>query len=319
MATLNYTDHSDKVIYAVESNVSAAVSAVAASWCRSALKYGLDPATDKQRELLGGAELTRARALNNSLLRVARPVLDQMYRSVGKTGCCVILTDAEGLILESRTTAGDAEQFEMAKLTPGARWSEALEGTNGIGTCLAEDRAMIIHRDQHFHSRNIGMSCMDAPVHDHKGRLLAALDVSSCRDDHSEAMAGLVSAVVVDAARRIERDYFCQAFGDARIVFVSGEQDMGAALLAIDRDDLVIGATRAARNLFGLDDKLLASSIPATDLLDAGGRPRGLWDAERTALRCALARAGGNATLAAKQLNIGRATLYRRLKRAGLG
>jgi len=315
MATPN---HSDKVNSTVESNVSATVSSVAASWCRSALKYGLDPAADKKGDLLGGAELTRARERNSPLLRVARPVLDSMYRSVGKTGCCVVLTDAAGLILESRTTAGDAEQFEQAKLTPGAMWSEALEGTNGIGTCLVEDRAVTIHRDQHFHSRNIGMSCMDAPVHDHTGRLIAALDVSSCRDDHSEAMATLVSALVVDAARRIERDYFCQAFSGARIAFASRAQDLGPVLLAIDKDDLVIGATRSARSLFGLDDKQLALSIPAADLLDLTGQPRDLHDAERTALRCALARAGGNATRAAKQLNIGRATFYRRLKRVGL-
>ena len=32
----------------------------------------------------------------------------------------------------------------------GHRWSEESVGTNGIGTCLVEQRALTIHRDQHF-------------------------------------------------------------------------------------------------------------------------------------------------------------------------
>ena len=39
---------------------------------------------------------------------------------------------------------------------------------------------------------------------------------------------------------------------------------------------------------------------------------------ERAVLRQALARAGGNASEAARSLGIGRATLYRRLARVGL-
>ncbi|WP_204314562.1 helix-turn-helix domain-containing protein, partial [Stenotrophomonas maltophilia] len=41
-------------------------------------------------------------------------------------------------------------------------------------------------------------------------------------------------------------------------------------------------------------------------------------DSERAFLRRALARADGNATKAAKELGIGRATLYRRMERVGL-
>ena len=46
--------------------------------------------------------------------------------------------------------------------------------------------------------------------------------------------------------------------------------------------------------------------------------PRGLERAERAALKRALARADGNVSAAARALGIGRATLYRRMKRLGL-
>ncbi|MGH1557729.1 GAF domain-containing protein [Caulobacter segnis] len=42
--------------------------------------------------------------------------------------------------------------------------AQAREGTNGIGTCLTEQRVLTIHRDQHFHTRNIGLSCTVAPL-----------------------------------------------------------------------------------------------------------------------------------------------------------
>ncbi|HRM69567.1 MAG TPA: hypothetical protein PLO71_09080, partial [Thauera phenylacetica] len=39
------------------------------------------------------------------------------------------------------------------------------------------------------------------------------------------------------------------------------------ALLAVDRDDLVLGATRAARQVLGLDDRRIATGVAASDLL----------------------------------------------------
>ena len=36
-----------------------------------------------------------------------------------------------------------------------ARRAEEIEGTNGIGTCIAEERPITVHRSQHFRSRHI--------------------------------------------------------------------------------------------------------------------------------------------------------------------
>ncbi|TGS90104.1 GAF domain-containing protein, partial [Mesorhizobium sp. M8A.F.Ca.ET.213.01.1.1] len=88
----------------------------------------------------------------------------------------------------------------------------------GIGTCLVEQRALTIHRDQHFYTCNTGLSCTTAPIYDHRGDLVAALDVSSCRADLTEAFANLISMAVIDAARRIEAENFKIAFPKARIL-----------------------------------------------------------------------------------------------------
>lgn len=309
--------HADIVLDAVASPSRAGVSAVAASWCRSVLNHGLDPQAGVRPSRVDISRLKLLRETHESLLAVAVPVLDQTYRSVGRSGCGVILSNIDGVILERRVGEGDADAFAQAGLVEGGLWSEAEEGTNGIGTCLVEGRPLIIHRDQHFASRNIDISCMDAPVHDPHGKLIAALDVSSCRDDHGPAMAEMIAALVRDAARRIERDYFCSHFGDARIIFLADDATHGTALLAADRDDLVIGASRAARLRLGLDDAMLADPRPLELVLGSDEAPS-FEDGDRAVLRRALAQANGNASEAARLLGIGRATLYRRMSRAGI-
>jgi transcriptional regulator of acetoin/glycerol metabolism len=134
------------------------------------------------------------RAANGELLAVAAPVLDRLFGSVGLAGACVLIADTGGVVLDWRAGDADADRFEDLGLAPGASWAEAAQGTNGIGTCLVEGRAVTIHRDEHFASRNVGVSCMDAPIFDAEGRLVAALDISSARGDHDRAMAALIGA-----------------------------------------------------------------------------------------------------------------------------
>ena len=308
--------HSDRVLATVHSS-AAATSSVAMSWCRSALHHGLDPSAGRRGERIDDTSLIQLREANGELLAAASPVLDTLFGSVGRTGCCVILSDTDGVVLEARSGAGDATLFDAIGLTAGAEWSEAAEGTNGIGTCLVEQRPVTILRGEHFASRNIGVSCMDAPVFDPEGQLVAALDVSSARADHGEAMATMISALVQDAARQIERDFFCRRFADARIVYAAEAPGRGTALLAVDRDDLVIGATRAARRQFNLGAGKLVAARPLTDVLGTGEHT-GFEDSERAVLRQALARSGGNVAAAARLLGIGRATMYRRMERAGM-
>jgi transcriptional regulator of acetoin/glycerol metabolism len=48
-----------------------------------------------------------------------------------------------------------------------------------MGTCLAENRPVIVHRGEDYRSRLIGLSCTAAPIHDPSGTLIAALDVTT--------------------------------------------------------------------------------------------------------------------------------------------
>lgn len=307
-------DHADRVLR--HTAAPGDLSRLTASWRRSALRHGLDPAAALAAERLDGAELARRREALGAFLSVAAPQVDQLYALVRASGCSVILTDAEGVILDRRVSDGDAAVFDGWDLAPGANWSEAAQGTNGVGTCLAEGRQVIIHRDEHFLSRNTAMSCIDAPIHGPDGQVIAALDVSSARADQTEQINALIAAMVGQTARQIETAWFRSAFPGARIV-VAGDAVDG--LVAVDRDDLAIGATREARRALGLPRSGALAPRPLADLLDGPDEALPALDrAERAALTRALARSGGNVTAAARALGVGRATLYRKMARLGL-
>ncbi|MGO7823156.1 GAF domain-containing protein, partial [Rhizobium ruizarguesonis] len=78
-------------------------------------------------------------------------------------------------------------------LGPDRAGPEASIGTNGIGTALAEERAVAIFRDQHFLCSNTSLSCTTAPIRYHRGRVAAALDIYTCREDVNEMTLAILT------------------------------------------------------------------------------------------------------------------------------
>jgi transcriptional regulator of acetoin/glycerol metabolism len=281
------------------------------------VKHGLDPSQPQSPRRFEMNHVAQRREELGAFLEVATPKLDQLFQMVGNTGCCVVLTDSNGMVLDQRSKDADAETFDRWGLWTGADWSEQSEGTNGIGTCLAEARHLTIHRDEHFLTRNTAMSCMDSPIFGPDGALIGAIDVSSCRADQTEAFARLIGTVVAQTAKQIETDAFRIAFPKARMI--AAPDDRGVVLLAVDQDDLVVGATRAARRVYGLGQGGAIVPLPASDILGRDSNASALERAERAVVKRAIVRAGGNVSAASRELGIGRATLYRRMKRLGIG
>ncbi len=316
-----HSAHAEHVYTCTQRDSAAASSSIVASWRRCIAMHQLAPEEVREPLRLTESEFRTARAESEQLIVNASDELDRLFTTVGKTGCCLLLTDRNGIALERRGAAGDDKHFHELGLWTGSIWTEASIGTNGIGTAIADERALSIFRDQHFFSSNISLSCTTAPIRDHRGQLAAALDISTCRDDVNEMTLAMLTQMVRDAAMRIEINLFRSAFAGARFLMVpQGGPNPAAALLAVDRHDLVLGATRAARLALKLDDRRIAAGIPAADALHETrlSDDEDLIDAERAALLRALSRAGGNVSQAAVALGMSRATLHRKMKRLNL-
>ncbi|KQT04474.1 MULTISPECIES: GAF domain-containing protein [unclassified Bradyrhizobium] len=309
--------HAARIEAAIASG-QAARSALVASWRRSSRLHRLDPGGRTAPMRLTEAELREARERIAPLLAAAQGAMDRLYQAVGAAGCCVLLADREGVPVDRRGMVADDATFQSWGLWTGALWSEEHEGTNGIGTCLVEQRPLTIDRDQHFFARNTLLSCTAVPIYDHDAALAGVLDVSSCRADRTDAFAGLIALATGEAAKRIEADLFRKAFAHARIVLTQAADGSCSGLIAVDADDLVIGATRSARVALGLALGRALQPVPAADLLGDDSASDHLAGGQRAVLQRALLRAGGNVSAAAKALGISRATLHRKLKRFGL-
>ena len=316
----NQIAHAERVYASAQQKSAAASSPIIASWQRCMSMYQLTPEQKRSPLRLTDYEFQMARERSAQLIVEASDELDRLFLTIGKAGCCLLLTDSKGVALDRRGAGSEDKDFRNLGLWTGAVWSEASAGTNGIGTAIADERSVSIYRDQHFLSSNIKLSCTSAPIRDHRGQLTAALDISTCRDDVNEAALAILTQAVRDAALRIETNLFRSAFRGSRIVMVPYGGNPAAALLAVDKDDLILGATRAARMALKLDDALIQAGIPASDALHEEGRDSGadLMEAERAALRRVLSRNNGNVSQAAQHLGISRATLHRKMKKLSL-
>jgi sigma-54 dependent transcriptional regulator, acetoin dehydrogenase operon transcriptional activator AcoR len=231
--------------------------AIGASWRRCALDYSIDPARHYAPTIIDAQSLAQRRAEYADLVQIASAEIDWLYDYIAESGYALVLTDASGVILYEKTDATLADTFRGAGLMIGADWSEPHEGTNGIGTCIAEKRAVIVHRDEHFRSRHIGLSCSGAPIRDPSGSLIAVLDASTLSAQHPRASVAHTMALVSLSARLIEKYLFLRHFQQAvvfrfhaRPEFVNLQHD-GAIALAEDAtikavDETALHLLRAA-------------------------------------------------------------------------
>ncbi|MEM9699395.1 MAG: helix-turn-helix domain-containing protein [Pseudomonadota bacterium] len=313
-----HSAHGDVVAAAVYSGSAAARSSIASSWHRSLVKFGLDPTVNRRISRVDAKRLNDRQEKMDALLHVAGTEIDRLYRLVGDAGCGLYLTDSGGIVLDQRCKDGDADQFRAMGLEPGAICSEAAEGTNGMGTCIAEERPVVIQREDHFMARSTAFTCIAAPVFGAEGELIASLDISTARADQNRSANLLMADALLQSTRRIEASFFRFAHPKTRVVVADLEGWDGAALFAIDADDIVVGATRAARIAFGLQAGGAFQPRPAGDILGHSHAARDISAVQKSAIMRALTRSSGNVSAAARQLGMGRTTLYRHMKHLGI-
>jgi AraC-like DNA-binding protein len=238
------------------------VEEVVASWRRCLTAHHLDPEIQAAPHIITEKEIKDSREPLRNFILQAQEELDRLYAIVGPQQYVVLLCDGDGIAIHHRGDESSADAYKDCGIWLGGVWSEQIEGTNGIGTCITDQRPVIVHRGQHFRTRHIDLSCAGAPIFDPMGRLAAVLDTSSMNPQTTEQSLSLVMGVTKVSARGIEERIFREHFRHAWNIAAApcGDSDV-ALLIAVDNDQRIVGLDHIARRVFSLNDELLNRGV----------------------------------------------------------
>jgi transcriptional regulator of acetoin/glycerol metabolism len=250
------TNHVRRVQSAIENEMRLSGGAdvkspIVKSWIRCHNEYHLDPASCDDIIVVDRPELQGRQERLADVLEVANMEMANLYQQLSGSGYAIMLTDRDGVVLNYFGDPGFTHAAAKSGLMQGAVWSERVQGTNGMGTCLWDNRPVIIHKDEHYLARNTGLTCAAAPIYDFRGDIVAVLDASG-----ESRLAQQHTLVVVNmSVQMIENRVFQHQFRNDYIMHFHGRPEfigtLNEGLVACNAGGIVLGATRTA--LFQLD------------------------------------------------------------------
>jgi len=248
-----------------EHSPAGAVNRITQSWIRCLTEYKLDPGACNDPEVVSAAELRTRQERLADLQAVAKVEMANLYQQLAGSGYAIMLTDRDGVLLNYFGDPAFTHAASKTGLMPGALWSERVQGTNGMGTCLFERRPLTVHQDEHYLSRNIGLSCAAAPIFDHEEELVGVLDASG--ESHLAQQHTL--ALVSMSVQMIENRVFLQQFRHEYIVRFHNRPEFVGTLsegaIALSVTGKVLAATRCALFQLGLHSR---SEIVGRDIAE---------------------------------------------------
>jgi transcriptional regulator of acetoin/glycerol metabolism len=243
-------EHVKRVRSVVQSRIGsdgiATGNRITQSWIRCLDEYHLDPGTCAEPEVVAPVELQARQERLADVQTVAKVEMANLYQQLAGSGYAIMLTDRDGVLLNYFGDPAFTHAASKTGLMPGAVWSERVQGTNGMGTCLVERRPITVHQEEHYLSRNIGLSCAAAPIFDHQGELVGVLDASG----ESRLAQQHTLALVSMSVQMIENRVFLHQFRHDFIVRFHNRPEFVGTLsegaIALSVTGKVLAATRCA-------------------------------------------------------------------------
>ncbi|MBE0548089.1 MAG: GAF domain-containing protein, partial [Rubrivivax sp.] len=223
------------------------------SWVRC-MQAGLDSAAPLTVPVVEAGELRRRREGAEVVRRLAHAELETLSRQIAGSNFLLAFADREGVILDLYTDNRFSMSGADAGIVAGSCWSEALCGTNGLGTALATGRPVAVTGLEHYFLQLGDVSCTAAPVRDARGEVVGVLDASS----YFESRQRHTQALVQMAATHIENGLLKHQMRTQWLLAVHPRPEflgtLSAGLLAFDEGGRLLALNaRASQLLQGLD------------------------------------------------------------------
>lgn len=253
---------------------------ILASWDRCAeagLAFGRAP----EPAVVEAAELRHRRDAAGLVRRLAIAEIETLQRQIAGSNFLLAFGDRDGVILDlhadERFCSGAGGE---AAILCGSRWTEALCGTNGLGTALAIGAPVAVNGPEHYLLKFHDICCAAAPIRDASGEVVGVLDASSqfeSRQRHTQALVRM-------AATHIEN-----------VLLV--RQTRGLLVLALHPRAEFLGTLDAGLVAFDDDGHLAAANARARAMLagldtSAGARFEQIFAARFDRVQARLARGG---------------------------
>jgi len=141
--------------------------------------------------------------LEGSLADCAQPALDRLQDQLSGMAVSVVLTDADGRLLDRRVGESHLrDKLDQIWFAPGFSYAERHAGTNGVGTTLESGAATLVVGAEHFTDRLRPFACAGAPIHHPlTHRVEGILDITCLAAEAND----LMRVLACQAAQSIER------------------------------------------------------------------------------------------------------------------
>lgn len=226
---------------------------IALSWERC-LQNNVDPLNNKGNsinpDIQGMAEQYR------EFLDVAKPHMQKLYERVKGMGFVVILTDAEGIILD---IFGDRKMFSLSEslsLVPGASCSENAIGTTSPGVCLIGKNPIQVFSREHYCQLYHNWCCSSAPIFDNQRNLIGVLDLSNVNEKlHHPLILGLVDTTAKAIEMELNFRRLHTGFNKSSHYFKAIVDSIPEALLFFDIHGTVTHINNNATKILGVSSQ----------------------------------------------------------------
>jgi len=256
------------------------------SWKRSRA-LGVDPARRSPGNFsVSDDELEESLIARDTLIHMALPVMRKLYGYLKYSHSVIMLTDENGILL-----AGFGEAPAVCskdELSPGICYSENLLGTNGVGTCLVENRPVRVWAEEHYCEFFRKWNSAAAPIHGSMGEIIGCLNIASLRDNVNFHNLGMVSMMADAIQDQYKKEIACEA--RLRIMHERHalSELISDGILVVGPDMTISQINTAARRILNTGS-LEPKGRPVTDLILGGvdfrsimGKGTGISDREAT-------------------------------------
>ena len=218
------------------------------SWSRC-LRSGLDFASRVPVAVIEAHDLAQRRERATVVRRLAQAELETLAQQIAGSNFLLAFADPQGVILDVVSDNRFVMSGSGAEIVAGSCWSEALCGTNGLGTALASGRSVAVSGQEHYFSRLGDLTCTASPVRDAWGEVIGVLDASS----YVEARQQHTQALVQMSATQLENGLLTHQMREQRLIAIHPRQEflgtLSAGLLAFDPEGRFLAANARGRQL----------------------------------------------------------------------